>query len=216
MLERSDWEDRIRREGFANICGVDEAGRGPLAGPVVAAAVILPIDFDATGVDDSKKLAAHKRDTLYERIVRGCWAFGVAAIDSAEIDRINILQATYSAMRAAIAQLSISPDIILVDGNRTIPGIAIPQRAIVGGDGKVVAIACASIIAKVTRDRMMLEYHRQFPQYGFDRHKGYPTLQHRRNIERFGVLEIHRKSFTLLPDQQELGFYGTARDNDGR
>ena len=206
MRQQSKWETQPRRKGCHNLCGVDEAGRGPLAGPVVAAAVILPADFDPTGVDDSKKLTARRRDLLYDRIVLECNCYGVAAVCADEIDRINILQATFAAMRAAIAQLSIAPDLVLVDGNQLIPNLLLPQQAIVGGDGKVVAIACASIIAKVSRDRMMLDYHLQYPQYGFDRHKGYPTPEHRRMIERYGALDIHRKSFTLLPDSRNFDF----------
>ncbi len=206
MPHWSQIESKLRRQGHSIVCGVDEAGRGPLAGPVVAAAVILPDKFDPAGVDDSKKLSANQRENAFERIVRECRCYGAAAIESDEIDRINILQATFAAMRAAIAQLPTAPDFVLVDGNQTIPELSIPQQCIIGGDGKVLSIACASIIAKVTRDRLMLEYHRQFPQYGFDRHKGYPTPEHRRMIEQFGVLGIHRKSFTLLPEQQELHF----------
>jgi ribonuclease HII len=204
MTRWSDWESQLRKRGCVNICGVDEVGRGPLAGPVVAAAVILPSDFDATGINDSKQLTAHQREKRFGRIVRECCSFGIGAVFPEEIDRINILQASFEAMRQAIALLSAPPDFVLVDGNKPIPDLSQPQQAIVGGDGKVVAIACASIIAKVTRDRMMCEYHAQYPQYGFDRHKGYPTPEHRRMIERYGALDIHRKSFTLLPEQREF------------
>jgi ribonuclease HII len=206
MSKWSNWETRLRRQGFTNVCGVDEVGRGPLAGPVVAAAVILPRRFCSVGIDDSKQLTAKQRETQYARITRECCSFGVGLVCPEEIDRINILQASFEAMRQAIAQLVSLPDFVLVDGNKAIPGLAIQQEPIIGGDGKVLSIACASIIAKVTRDRMMLDYHAQYPQYGFDRHKGYPTPEHRRMIEQFGVLEIHRKSFTLLPSQQELHF----------
>lgn len=204
MPRWSNWESRVRKSGCVNICGVDEVGRGPLAGPVVAAAVILPRDFDSRGINDSKQLTVHQREEQFGRIVRQCCSYGVGAVLPDEIDRINILQATFEAMRQAIAQLSVAPDSVLVDGNKVIPNLSLPQQAIIGGDGKVVAIACASIIAKVTRDRMMCEYHTQYPQYGFDRHKGYPTPEHRRMIERYGPLDIHRKSFTLLPEQQDL------------
>ncbi|MCX6831083.1 MAG: ribonuclease HII, partial [candidate division Zixibacteria bacterium] len=200
------WESQLRKRGCVNICGVDEAGRGPLAGPVVAAAVILRPGFDATGVDDSKQLTARQREEQFRRIVRECCSYGVGAVFPEEIDRINILQASFEAMRQAIAQLDLTPDFVLVDGNKAIPDLPLLQQAIIGGDGKVVVIACASIIAKVTRDRMMCEYHAQYPQYGFDRHKGYPTPEHRRMIERYGALDIHRKSFTLLPEQRELHF----------
>jgi len=204
MRRWSNWESQLRKRGCVNICGVDEAGRGPLAGPVVAAAVILPTGFDARGINDSKQLTARQRDEQFGRIVRQCCSYGVGAVFPEEIDRINILQASFEAMRQAIAQLDEAPDFVLVDGNKEIPGLSLPQQAIIGGDGKVVVIACASIIAKVTRDRMMCEYHAQYPQYGFDRHKGYPTPEHRRMIERYGALDIHRKSFTLLPEQREF------------
>ena len=204
MPRWSNWESQLRKRGCVDICGVDEAGRGPLAGPVVAAAVILPFNFDATGIDDSKQLTARQREEQYERVVRECCAFGIGTVFPEEIDRINILQASFEAMRQAIAELDLAPDFVLVDGNKPIPDLSLSQKAIIGGDGKVVAIACASIIAKVTRDRMMCEYHEQYPQYGFDRHKGYPTPEHRRMIERYGVLDIHRKSFTLLPEQREF------------
>ncbi len=206
MARWSNWESRLRKEGCTAICGVDEAGRGPLAGPVVAAAVILPPDFDRGGIDDSKRLTAGQREKQFARIIGECYVYGVGIVFPEEIDRINILQASFEAMRQAIAQLDMVPDFVLVDGDKAIPKLALPQQAIIGGDGKVVAIACASIIAKVTRDRMMCEYHLQYPQYGFDRHKGYPTPEHRRMIERYGAIDIHRKSFTLLPEQHELPF----------
>ena len=200
------FERELQARGVRCIAGVDEAGRGPLAGPVVAGAVILPSDFDARGIDDSKQLTARQREEQFGRIVRQCCSYGVGAVFPEEIDRINILQATFEAMRQAIAELDVMPDFVLVDGIKAIPDLSLPQQAIIGGDGKVVAVACASIIAKVTRDRMMCEYHAQYPQYGFDRHKGYPTPEHRRMIERYGVLDIHRKSFTLLPEQREFHF----------
>lgn len=203
-MRRSRLEIELRKQGTNWICGVDEAGRGPLAGPVVAAAVILPADFDARGIADSKKLSEPRREACFERITRDCVGFGVGRCDPVLIDEINILQATFQAMRQALGQLTQTPEIVLVDGNQRIPNLSIPQQTIVRGDGSVVAIACASIIAKVSRDRIMREYHRLHPEYGFDQHKGYPTAQHRANIARFGVLPIHRRSFNLLDPQFEL------------
>lgn len=205
-MRRSRLEIELRKQGTNWICGVDEAGRGPLAGPVVAAAVILPADFDARGIADSKKLSEPRREACFERITRDCVGFGVGRCDPVLIDEINILQATFQAMRQALGQLTQTPEIVLVDGNQRIPNLSIPQQTIVRGDGSVVAIACASIIAKVSRDRIMREYHRLHPEYGFDQHKGYPTAQHRANIARFGVLPIHRRSFNLLDPQFELAF----------
>lgn len=205
-MRRSRLEIELRKQGTNWICGVDEAGRGPLAGPVVAAAVILPADFDARGIADSKKLSEPRREACFERITRDCVGFGVGRCDPVLIDEINILQATFQAMRQALGQLTQTPEIVLVDGNQRIPNLSIPQQTIVRGDGSVAAIACASIIAKVSRDRIMREYHRLHPEYGFDQHKGYPTAQHRANIARFGVLPIHRKSFNLLDPQFELAF----------
>lgn len=192
------------------ICGVDEAGRGPLAGPVIAAAVILPPGFAPREIDDSKRLTAKQREELYDYITENARDYAIASSSPAMIDRINILQATFSAMRNAVRQLRQQPDYVLVDGNMRIPRLDISQRAIVKGDQIVLAIACASILAKVTRDRIMCEYHRQYPQYGFDRHKGYPTPQHRAMIEQHGAIEIHRRSFTLLAGQYELRFAATT------
>lgn len=179
---------------FSHICGVDEAGRGPLAGPVVAAAVILPKDCEILYVDDSKKLSPRKREALYDEICEQALAVGVGCVDEKQIDAVNILQATYEAMRQAIQKLAVTPDIILIDAVR-IPGVEIRQVPIVGGDGKSITIAAASIIAKVTRDRMMDEYDREYPQYGFGKHKGYGTAAHREAIREFGPLPIHRKTF---------------------
>ena len=197
-------ESDLRKKGYRQVCGVDEAGRGPLAGPVVAAAVILPKDFEDIGIDDSKRLTANQREFLSEHIIKHCFCYAVASASPEEIDQMNILQATFVAMRKAIAQLASQPDYVLVDGNSMIAGIDIPQRPIVRGDQQVLSIACASILAKVCRDRMMLTYHRQFPEYGFDRHKGYPTKGHRKMIREHGTVEIHRKSFNLLGIQEEL------------
>lgn len=192
------------------ICGVDEVGRGPLAGPVIAAAVILPPGFAPRDIDDSKRLTAKQREELYDYITENARDYAIASSSPAMIDRINILQATFSAMRNAVRQLRQQPDYVLVDGNLRIPRFDISQRAVVKGDQIVLAIACASILAKVTRDRIMCEYHRQYPQYGFDRHKGYPTPEHRAMIQQHGAIEIHRRSFTLLAGQYELRFAATT------
>jgi len=187
-------ERGAEERGYRRIAGVDEAGRGPLAGPVVAAAVILPPGFDAAGVRDSKKLSPRQREDAYRRILEESTAFGVGVIGPDEIDRINILQATYKAMLAAIAELGIEIDYALVDG-RAIPGLTIPQEGIPHGDSLSVSIAAASIIAKVTRDRIMIEMDARFPGYGFGRHKGYCTAEHLAAIYRLGVCEIHRMTF---------------------
>jgi ribonuclease HII len=179
--------------GHLCVCGIDEAGRGPLAGPVFAAAVILPTGFDATGVDDSKKLSAAKREELFRRITEEC-RFAIAQANEKEIDRYNILQATYMAMRRALGELFPQPDLALVDGNGD-PGLGISTWAIVGGDGRSVSIAAASILAKVARDRYMCELDRVYPQYGFARHKGYPTKAHYDSLRHFGSCPAHRRSF---------------------
>lgn len=178
------------------ICGIDEAGRGPLAGPVVAAAVVWPLGAsELPGVDDSKKLSARKRELLFPKIMDGALAVGVGIIDEGRIDEINILQATFEAMRQAVAGLGVRPDRLLVDGNREIPGIDIDQVAIVHGDATEYSIAAASIIAKVTRDRIMIEYDKLYPEYGFARHKGYGTQAHMDAISTYGPCPIHRKTF---------------------
>lgn len=176
------------------ICGIDEAGRGPLAGPVVAGAVILPKDCEILYLNDSKKLSPAKREVLYDEIMEKALAVGVGMASPARIDQINILQATYEAMRTAVAKLDITPDILLNDAV-TIPGIGIRQVPIIKGDAKSVSIAAASIIAKVTRDRLMAEYDRILPGYGFARHKGYGSKDHIEAIRQLGPSPIHRKSF---------------------
>jgi len=189
-----DHELALQNSGVRYVAGVDEAGRGPLAGPVVAAAVILPAGVIIPGVDDSKKLNAAKRDALYEVILRTALAWGTGVVDHHEIDRCNILQATYKAMHQAIAALCIVPEHILVDGNR-FAGTGIPFTTIVDGDALSHSIAAASIIAKVTRDRMLCELDRLYPEYGFARHKGYGTAAHRAAIIAYGPCPIHRRTF---------------------
>lgn len=176
------------------ICGIDEAGRGPLAGPVAAGACILPADHDILYVKDSKQLSARKRDELYDVIRNEAIAWHVAFVDPERIDEINILQATYEAMRAAIAALSPVPDAIVADAV-TIPGISIPQVGVVKGDAKCASVAAASILAKVTRDRIMEEMDAQYPEYGFARHKGYGTREHIAAIREYGPCPIHRRTF---------------------
>ena len=176
------------------ICGIDEAGRGPLAGPVCAAAVILPKDAQILYLNDSKKLSEKKREELYDEIMEKAVAVGVGLCDNNTIDEINILQATYRAMQQAITNLSVKPDFILADAV-TIPGIYIPQDGIVKGDAKSVSIAAASIIAKVTRDRIMREYDKQYPEYDFASNKGYGTSAHIKALKKYGPTEIHRKTF---------------------
>ncbi len=176
------------------VCGIDEAGRGPLAGPVYAAAVILPPDWEPEGLDDSKKLSPARRDALFEEITAKAEAWSVAFSTEREIDEVNILQATFLAMRRALAGLDITPDFALVDGNRD-PGLGIPTRCEVKGDGRFACIAAASILAKVSRDRWMDEMDALYPQYGFLRHKGYPTKAHYEALAQFGPCPIHRNSF---------------------
>lgn len=176
------------------ICGIDEAGRGPLAGPVVAGAVILPKDCEILYLNDSKKLSAKKRDLLYDEIMEKAIATGIGMASPARIDEINILQATYEAMREAIANLGIRPDILLNDAV-TIPQVEIPQVPIIKGDAKSVSIAAASILAKVTRDRLMMEYDKLMPEYGFAGNKGYGSATHIEAIKKIGPSPIHRASF---------------------
>ena len=197
-IERNLWAQNIE-----HIAGVDEAGRGPLAGPVVAAAVIFPKEFFIYGVDDSKKLQARKREELFIMISQQAVSVGVGIIDHKVIDRINILQATHLAMRRALENLAVKPDYVLVDGN-SFKHDTLRFQNIIGGDAKSFTIAAASIIAKVTRDRLMCELDACFPHYGFARHKGYGTPQHIEAIRSYGICEIHRKSFHPSILQGEL------------
>ena len=190
------FEKHACQEGYKLIAGVDEAGRGPLAGPVVAAAVIFPRGYSNAQINDSKQLSSQKREELYEVIREDAIAVGVGAADTDVIDRINILQASLLSMREAVLELLSPPDFILIDGLHKIP-LRTPQMTIVKGDTLSVSIAAASIIAKVSRDRIMEMYHRQFPQYNFLRNKGYGTREHRLAIKEFGMCKIHRKSFHL-------------------
>ena len=194
MTDLWEIENAVAEEGFAPICGVDEAGRGPLAGPVCAAAVILPRGLVVTGLNDSKKLTERRREALYDVITAEALAYGVAFASEREIDELNILQATYLAMNRAIAAMGTAPALALIDGNRN-AGIAVPSRCIVGGDGKCASIAAASILAKVTRDRYMLELGARYPGYGFAKHKGYGTAAHYAALREKGPSEVHRRTF---------------------
>jgi ribonuclease HII len=187
-------ENALRRVGFVHVAGVDEVGRGCLAGPVVAAAVVLHPDKHIPGVCDSKTVQAPERERLYDKIVAHAVAWAVAGADPAEIDRINIHQASLRAMQRAVLALAPLPDIVLVDAFR-IPDIPMAQRGVLHGDRRCSAIAAASIIAKVTRDRQMLDLHGRDPRYGFDRHKGYATADHLDAVARFGYSDVHRRSF---------------------
>lgn len=187
-------ENSLRRLGFNYVAGVDEVGRGCLAGPVVAAAVVLSPDKYVARVCDSKTVTALERAQLYERITRKAIAWNVAVIECDEIDRINIHQASLLAMRQAVQGLAPCADFVLVDAFR-IPNLLVPQRSVVHGDSRCTAIAAASIIAKVSRDRIMLELHAKDPRYGFDRHKGYATKDHLSAVSRYGYSDVHRRSF---------------------
>jgi ribonuclease HII len=190
------FEKIARLAGYKYIAGVDEAGRGPLAGPVVAAAVIFQQNYKNPEINDSKKLSAGLREKLYEVITREAIAVGVGVADAEIIDKVNILQATFLAMREAVYDLSTPPDFLLIDGLHCI-AMQIPQKPLVKGDNRSVSIAAASIIAKVSRDRIMEMYHRQFPQYNFLQNKGYGTKEHCSAVKQFGMCKIHRKSFHI-------------------
>lgn len=187
-------ENEYREKGFNIICGVDEAGRGPLAGPVYAAAVILPSDCVIEGLNDSKKLTEKKREKLFDEIKEKAVAYGIASADEKEIDEINILNATFLAMKRAIDSLSVKPDLALIDGNQK-PHTDIEEVTVIKGDAKSMSIAAASVLAKVSRDRYMLEMAEKYPQYEFARHKGYGTKLHYEKIAEYGVCDIHRRTF---------------------
>ena len=195
------YEHEAFAEGFEVVCGVDEAGRGPLAGPVCAAAVILPPDCVIEGLNDSKKLTDKKRRALFDIITEKAVSYGIAFASHEEIDEINILQATYLAMERAMGQLSKKPDLALIDGNRA-RDFGLPVRTIVKGDSLSASIAAASILAKVTRDRYMEEMDEKYPQYGFAIHKGYGTKRHYEAIKAYGLSEIHRRTFLKNLDEK--------------
>lgn len=194
MGDRNRYENALHQTGYKAVCGVDEAGRGPLAGPVVAAAVILPQGSLIEGLRDSKRLSSLQRDRFFDTIYNIAEAIGVGIVGNETIDQVNILQATLQAMRKAVDSLEIRPDYLLVDA-LTLPGLDIRQEGVIHGDDLSISIAAASVIAKVTRDRLMTQYHEVFPAYHFDRHKGYGTRIHLQKIKEFGPCRLHRKTF---------------------
>ena len=191
------FEEKARRQGFQVIAGLDEAGRGPLAGPVVAAAVVLPRTRSISGVADSKTLKAEQREKALSLIRKGALGIGVGIVEAEEIDRLNILQASLKAMELALQDLSLTPDCLLIDGLHTLR-LPLNQQAIIKGDGRCLSIAAASIVAKVTRDRLMVDYHERYPQYNFARHKGYGTREHLQAIREHGCCPLHRQSFRTI------------------
>lgn len=188
-------EEKMHTRGIEYICGIDEAGRGPLAGPVVVAAVIMPKDSMIEGVNDSKKVSEKKREALYDKIIEEAIAWGVGIIDQKEIDRVNILNATKEGLTQAVSNLQQKPDMIVVDALTGIDTLGIPYTSIIKGDAKCYSIAAASIIAKVTRDRIMRQWDEIYPQYGFEKHKGYGTKMHIEAIKEHGICPLHRLSF---------------------
>ena len=192
-----DWllyENEAYEKGYQYVCGVDEAGRGPLAGPVCAAAVILPKGLIIDGVNDSKKLTEKKREALFDVICESALAYSIVFADVAEIEEVNILRATMNAMKRAVEGLDVKADFAYIDGN-TMPPIEIDGECVVKGDAKSMSVACASILAKVSRDRLMLKYAEEYPQYGFEKHKGYGTKLHTEALKEFGPCPVHRLSF---------------------
>ena len=195
MSVSQNFEENLRKKGFSYVAGIDEAGRGPLAGSVVAAAVILPFGFEAKGINDSKKISPKLREEYFSYLVNHQEViYGIASVSAKRIDEINILQATYEAMRKAVASLSKKPDFCLIDG-LPVPNFPIASQGVVKGDSKVLSIAAASILAKVTRDRQMEKLNQQFPEYGFARHKGYATKLHLKALHTYGICPIHRQTF---------------------
>ncbi len=195
LTEIKKLDQSVYDEGYEYVCGIDEAGRGPLAGPVVVAAVIMPKDSMIEGVNDSKKVSEKKREKLYDLITEEAIAYGVGIVDEKEIDRINILNATKAGLTEAVKSLKQKPDVILVDALTNIDTEGIQYRSIIKGDAKSYNIAAASIIAKVTRDRIMREWDKIYPQYGFEKHKGYGTAAHIAAIKEYGLCPLHRLSF---------------------
>jgi ribonuclease HII len=188
------YEKMMQAKGYKLIAGIDEVGRGPLAGPVCVCAVIMPLDDIIDGVDDSKKLSEKKREMLFEKITQKAISYSTEYVDEKTIDEINILQATKLAMKRAIENMGVMPDIVLVDAVKNLD-VSVPTLPIIHGDALSYSIGAASIVAKVSRDRLMCEYAKKYPQYGFEKHKGYGTKQHIEAIKQYGVLDIHRKSF---------------------
>ena len=196
LKELKRQEDELRNRGFNMICGIDEAGRGPLAGPVVVASVIMPANSMIEGVNDSKKVSEKKREKLYDQILEEAISYGVGIVGQDEIDEINILNATKKGLTMSLKELTVKPDLIIVDALTHIDTMGIPYESIIKGDAKCYSISAASIIAKVTRDRIMREWDKVYPEYGFEKHKGYGTSAHIEAIKKYGLCPIHRKSFT--------------------
>lgn len=194
-MDKLFYEGELKNAGYNLVCGVDEVGRGPLAGPVVCAAVIMPLDDLIEGVDDSKKLTAKRRELLDVLIRKRALAYSICRVEPQKIDEINILEATKLCMKNAVESLTIRPDFVLTDGNMTLD-ISIPQKSVIGGDAACYSIGAASIIAKVHRDALMDEYAKEYPAYGFEKHKGYGTAAHIAAIKAEGLCPIHRRSFT--------------------
>lgn len=188
-------EEDLHKKGFEYICGIDEAGRGPLAGPVVVASVIMPRDSFIEGVNDSKKISESKREKLYEKIIEEAISYGVGIIDQKEIDEINILNATKKGLTTSLKELKVRPNLILVDALTGIDTLQIPYQSMIKGDAKAYSISAASIIAKVTRDRIMRQWDEIYPMYGFAKHKGYGTAAHIAAIKEYGICPLHRLSF---------------------
>ena len=196
LKELKRQEDELRNRGFNMICGIDEAGRGPLAGPVVVASVIMPANSMIEGVNDSKKVSEKKREKLYDQILEEAISYGVGIVGQDEIDEINILNATKKGLTMSLKELTVKPDLIIVDALTHIDTMGIPYESIIKGDAKCYSISAASIIAKVTKDRIMREWDKIYPEYGFEKHKGYGTSAHIEAIKKYGLCPIHRKSFT--------------------
>lgn len=202
-MDRYQHQQKAEECGFRAVCGIDEAGRGPLAGPVCAAAVILPLDCEIDGLDDSKKLSEAKREALFDVVKETALAYGIGWASEHEIDQYNILQATFLAMARAVEVMPVPADYALVDGNR-MPPLMIPGETVVKGDSKCACIAAASILAKVSRDRLLRELDGQYPEYGFAKHKGYGTREHYEAIKKYGILPVHRKSFLKNLSQKHM------------
>lgn len=208
IRRKLSWDERLIHErhcweqGYRRVAGLDEAGRGPLAGPVVAAVFIIPPNFYCEGLNDSKRLTALQRERYYRELTAGGLEYGVGIIEPAEIDRINIYQASRQAMLRAINNLATAPDFLLVDA-LVVPDTVIAQQAVIHGDSLSVSIAAASVIAKYTRDQLMIEYDQKYPGYGFAKHKGYPTPEHYRALQQLGPSPIHRHSFRLIQEEAE-------------
>lgn len=198
------YENQAHAAGYAVVCGVDEAGRGPLAGPVYAAAVILPEGYEHPVLNDSKKLTAAKREKVFDDIIRDAVAYSIAFADEKEIDEMNILRATFLAMKRAVDGLSQRPDLAIIDGN-LLPNTGVKETALVQGDAKCMSVAAASVLAKVSRDRAMLELDAKYPQYAFAKHKGYGTKLHYERIAQHGISDVHRRSFLKNLEEKHHG-----------